>query len=69
MSAKTLKYSHGPNCVVAKKQAKQEDRNDVPRNIPEEIIEQEVKKRMNETRADRIARKQEAVCKLIANAF
>ena len=69
MSAKTLKYSHGPNCVVAKKQAKQEERNDDHRNIPEEIIEQEVKKRMHQTRADRIARKQEAVIKLIANAF
>ena len=69
MSAKTLKYSHAPNCVVAKKQAKQEDDNDDHRNIPEEIIEQEVKKRMNQTRADRIARKQEAVSKLIANAF
>jgi hypothetical protein len=69
MSAKTLKYSHAPNCVVAKKQAKQEEHNDDHRNIPEEIIEQEVKKRMNQTRADRIARKQEAVSKLIANAF
>jgi hypothetical protein len=63
MSAKTLKYSHGPNCVVAKKQS------DNTRSIPDEIIEQEVQKRMVQTRADRLARKQEAVSKLVANAF
>jgi hypothetical protein len=63
MSAKTLKYSHGPNCVIAKRQA------DSTHSIPDEIIEQEVQKRFVQSRADRLARKQEAVSKLVANAF
>jgi len=59
MSAKTLKYSHAPNCLK-----KQE-----PTVVSEELIEQEVKKRLNQTKVDRITRKQEAVNKLVANAF
>jgi hypothetical protein len=63
MSAKTLKYSHGPNCAATKKQA------DSTRSVPDEIIEHEVQKRMVQSRADRLARKQEAVSKLLVNAF
>ena len=66
MSAKTLKYSHGPNCP-AKKQ-KQSPREISP-SIIEEVIENEVQKRLNNSRALRAARRQEMVEKLIQNAF
>ena len=66
MSAKTLKYSHGPNCT-AKKQ-KQSPREISP-SVIEEVIENEVQKRLNNSRALRAARRQEMVQKLIQNAF
>ena len=66
MSAKTLKYSHGPNCT-AKKQ-KQSPREISP-SVIEEVIENEVPKRLNNSRALRAARRQEMVEKLIQNAF
>ena len=66
MSAKTLKYSHGPNCP-AKKQ-KQSPREISP-SVIEEVIENEVQKRLNNSRALRAARRQEMVQKLIQNAF
>ena len=66
MSAKTLKYSHGPNCP-AKKQ-KQSPREFSP-SVIEEVIENEVQKRLNNSRALRAARRQEMVQKLIQNAF
>ena len=81
MSAKTLKYSHAPNCVIKKKQSDEQPaavvpdrRRDSPEgNISEELIEELVQKRWdnvsNNLRRERLARKQAMVEKLIAGAF
>lgn len=74
MSAKTLKYSHAPNCA-AKKQKTTEVPVDTPRDdnavrdVREEMIEYEVQRRMNGRRSERAARREEMVSKLIQNAF
>jgi len=66
MSAKTLKYSHAPNCVV-KKNVKP---NTAEReSITDEMIEQEVQKRMSNKRSERMAKRQKDLEKLIAGAF
>ncbi len=74
MSAKTLKYSHVPNCP-AKKQ------NDtLPKDtygahtrqresVMEEVIENEVQKRLQNKRSERAARREEMVQNLMKNAF
>jgi len=66
MSAKTLRYSHGPNC-----QAKKHKQNEEPidHSVIEEVIENEVQKRLNNSRAQRALRRQETVEKLMQNAF
>ena len=64
MSAKTLRYSHGPNCVARKpKQC------DFDPNVTEEVIENGVQKRLHNSRAQRPGRRQETVEKLTQNAF
>jgi hypothetical protein len=62
MSAKTLKYSHLPNCTAKKATAP-------PVQSRDEIIEHLVKERITSGRAERAARRQEMVQKLIQNAF
>ena len=81
MSAKTLKYSHGPNCLVKKqkqgvftqKVADQRDdevaREQIDKSVFEEVIEHEVQKRLHNTRACRAVHRQEMVEKLMQNAF
>ena len=68
MSAKTLKFSHAPNCTVKKKQSDEQ-----PAAVSEELIEELVQKRWdnvsNNLRRERLARKQAMVEKLIAGAF
>ena len=68
MSAKTLKYSHAPNCTTKKKQHEEQ-----PAAISEELIEELVQKRWdnvsNNLSRERLARKQAMVEKLIAGAF
>jgi hypothetical protein len=73
MSAKTLKYSHVPNCT-AKKQKNTENEPeeanpDQSHHIPAEIIENEVQRRLNCKRAERAARREEMVNRLMQNAF
>ena len=73
MSAKTLKYSHVPNCVAKKQndalpkappsQARQRE------SVMEEVIENEVQKRLQNRRSERAARREEMVQKLMQNAF
>ena len=70
-SAKTLKYSHAPNCVIKKKQ-----RDEQPVAAPavsEELIEELVQKRhdnvTNNLRQQRLERKQAMMDKLISGAF
>ncbi len=67
MSAKTLRYSHGPNCV-AKKQ-KQSPHDFLERNLIEDVVENEVQRRMNKAGAVRAARRQQMVQKLMQHAF
>jgi len=67
MSAKTLKYSHGPNCVVKKKQAAEQP-TEAP-TISEEVIEDLVQKRLTNVRQERLAKKQAMMEKLVSSAF
>ena len=68
MSAKTLKYSHAPNCTVKKKQSDEQ-----PAAVSEELIEELVQKRWdnvtNNLRQERLARKQARMEQLISGAF
>jgi hypothetical protein len=73
MSAKTLKYSHVPNCT-AKKQKNvenepEEGNADHNYHFPAEIIENEVQRRLSCKRAERAARREEMVNRLMQNAF
>jgi hypothetical protein len=70
MAAKTLKYSHGPNCS-SKKQKKGDDevaREQIHKSV-EEVIEHEIQKRLHNTSACRAVRRQEMVEKLMQHAF
>ena len=71
MSAKTLKYSHGPNCSSKKqKQGDEEEstKTDIVRNpLTEAILDNWKETRC--TRLARAARRQEMVDRLIQNAF
>ena len=67
MSAKTLKYSHS---CPAKKQAQPDVSPERQTLYPaEELIEWEVQRRLSNRRADRSARREEMVAKLMQNAF
>jgi hypothetical protein len=68
MSAKTLKYSHAPNCT-AKKQAEVANTTDDRYDVTEAMIEQEVQKRLGNKRVERATRREEMVSKLIQDAF
>ena len=66
MSAKTLRYSHSPNCTVRKKA--QLCTQATP-SITNDILEHEVNKRLNNFREERVARRQRAIQSLDAQAF
>ena len=66
MSAKTLRYSHGPNCLFKKQADKEEAQMN---KVPEEVIEAEVQKRMSCAKAERLSRRQKQIESLVANAF
>ena len=67
MSAKTLKYSHGPNCLFKKLADKEEA--EMMTKVPEAVIEAEVQKRMSCAKAERLNRRQKQIESLVANAF
>jgi hypothetical protein len=67
MSAKTLRYSHGPNCLF-KKQADKEEA-DPSKMVTQEMIEAEVQKRMSCAKAERLNRRQKQIESLVASAF
>jgi hypothetical protein len=78
MSAKTLKYSHAPNCVVKKKQSvEQYEPSDAKASalppvapaVSEQLIEDLVQQRLTNVRQERLARKQAMMEKLITGAF
>jgi len=66
MSAKTLKYSHAPNCLFKKQVDKEEAQ---MKTIPAEVIEVEIQKRMSCAKAERLSRRQKQIESLITNAF
>jgi hypothetical protein len=65
MSAKTLKYSHTPNCTAKKSTEPKTAVN----AVTEDMIEDEVQKRMYTKRAERATRREAMVQNLIKNAF
>ena len=74
MSAKTLRYSHGPDCASKKQKQSLPEESRGPheqtdQSIIEEVIENEVQKRLNASRAVRAGRRQEMVANLMQNAF
>ena len=66
MSQKTLRYSHGPNCVAKKQKPQQEDD---PQSVSDEWVEHEVQRRLYGRREERATRREAMVAKLIQNAF
>ena len=64
MSAKTLKYSHAPNCTVKKKQSDEQ-----PAAVSEELIDELVQRHWDNVTTNLIARKQAMMEKLISGAF
>jgi hypothetical protein len=68
MSAKTLKYSHGPNCSSKKPNKKADERQPTIQReeITEELIEHHIRTR---TRADRALRRETMMNKLMQTAF
>ena len=68
MSAKTLKYSHAPNCVSKKQKADAEQPAAAP-TVSEELLEDLVQKRLTNVRQERLARKEAMMQKLVSNAF
>ena len=73
VSAKTLKYSHGPNCAIKKQKQSQPtiiSREDGNHSLGAEVTkEQEYQSRMQNRRIERAARREEMVQKLMKNAF
>ena len=71
MSAKTLKYSHAPNCMIKKKPS--DEQPVAAPAVSEQLIEELVQKRWdnvtNNLRQERLARKQAMMDKLISGAF
>ena len=63
MSAKTLKYSHGPNCVTPKPKESQ------PIIEREVATEELIEKRISNRRAERVTRREAMVQQLMQNAF
>ena len=71
MSAKTLKYSHGPNCS-AKKQKQGDEEESTKTDIVRNPLTETILDNWKETRCTRLARavrRQEMVDRLIQNAF
>ena len=68
MSAKTLKYSHGPNCSSKKPKTKAEEQQPTIQReeITEELIEHHIRTR---TRADRALRRETMMNKLMQRPF
>ena len=75
MSAKTLKYSHGPNCSAKKQKQEVEDQRDEEESQPNIVrnpLTEAILDNWKETRCTRLARavrRQEMVDRLIQNAF
>ena len=72
MSAKTLKYSHGPNCVIHKQKQQIPSDESAPneiQSVTNEWVEHEVQRRLNGRREERATRREAMVANLVKNAF
>jgi len=72
MSSRTLKYSHGANCVAKRppRETQASDNDNVPvQDVTEETIEEEIQRRINGRRNDRSSRREAMVNKLMQDAF
>ena len=71
MSAKTLKYSHGPNCVIhkQKQQSSDESSQNEIQSVTNEWVEHEVQRRLNGRREERATRREAMIANLVKNAF
>ena len=66
MSQKTLRYSHGPNCVAKKQKTMTEDN---LQSASDDWVEHEVQRRVYGRREERATRREAMVAKLVQNAF
>ena len=66
MSQKTLRYSHGPNCVAKKQKPPQEDNT---QSVSDDWVEHEVQRRLYGRREERATRREAMVAKLVQHAF
>ena len=66
MSQKTLRYSHGPNCVSKKQNTMTDDNT---QSVSDERVELEVQRRLYGGREERATRREAMVAKLVQNAF
>ena len=66
MSQKTLRYSHGPNCVSTKQKTRTDDNTQI---VSDEWVEHEVQRRLYGRRKERATRREAMVGKLVQNAF
>ena len=66
MSQKTLRYSHGPNCVAKKQKTMTEDN---LQSASDDWVEHEVQRRLYGRREERATRREAMVAKLVQNAF
>ena len=66
MSQKTLRYSHGPNCVAKKQKTTTEDN---LQSASDDWVEHEVQRRLYGRREERATRREAMVAKLVQNAF
>ena len=71
MFAKTLKYSHGPNCVIHKQKQQSSDEsapNEI-QSVTNEWVEHEIQRRLNGRQEERATRREVMVANLVKNAF
>ena len=66
MSQKTLRYSHGPNCVAKKQKTMTEDN---LQSASDDWVEHEVQRRLYGRREERATRREAMVAKLVQHAF
>ena len=66
MSQKTLRYSHGPNCVAKKQKTMTEDN---LQSASDDWVEHEVQRRLYGRREERATRREGMVAKLVQHAF
>ena len=69
MSAKTLKYSHVANCMTKKQKQNQDQREETQPAIQRDIAVDFIEQRALNRRAERVARREAMVSRLMQHAF